>query len=225
MTQKHVFIATPTHDGNLCAEYVGSLLGSVAALVQNNIAFTHSLCTGNALIHDARNRMVSWFLDQKDATDLVFIDADIGWEPQDLVRLVKSPHDVIGGAYPQKREDIERYNVAGLKPTGTGLIEVDYLGTGFLKISRRAIVKLYEVHADKKYGSPEGVECRGLFEAPIEDGKITGEDAMFCRRWRNTGGKVFMFPDMTLRHVGRKVWAGNFAEMVARETANRGEAA
>lgn len=212
---RHAFIATPTHDGKLCAEYVKSLVDTLPTLMQNGIAYTQAFCIGNALIHDARNRMVSWFIAREDATDLLFIDADIAWDAQDALRLVMSPHDVIGGTYRQKRDDEEMYNVAGLNPGPTQLIEVDYLGTGFLKISRRAIEKLMRAHPEKKYLNPDGSDCYGLFEAPIENGKLTGEDAMFCRRWRAAGGKVFLDPDMTLHHVGTKLYTGNFAKLIA----------
>ena len=223
MTQRHIFIATPTHDGKLCAEYVKSLVDTLPMLMTNGIAYTQSFCIGNALVHDARNRMVSWFM-ASPATDLLFIDADIAWEAQDALRLAVSPHDVIGGAYRQKRDDAEVYNAAGLKPGVTRLLEVDYIGTGFLKISRKAIEKLMRVHADKKYAGPDGNDCYGLFEAPIENGKLTGEDAMFCRRWRAAGGKAFLDPDMTLHHVGTKCYSGNFAELMARADAGMKEA-
>lgn len=210
---RHVFIATPTHDGKPCAEYTASLLPTATALLQNGMAYTHSFVIGNALVHDARNRLVAQFM-ASPATDLLFIDADIAWNAEDAVKLVMSPHDVIGGAYRRKSEDII-FNQAGAKPTGTSLIEVDYIGTGFLKISRKAIEKLQTVHADKKYMGPAGEECYGLFEAPIEDGRITGEDALFCRRWRAAGGKVFCDPNMTLHHIGSKAYSGNFGQMIA----------
>lgn len=216
MSGRHIFIATPTHDGKPCAEYVKSLIDTLPRLNMNGIAYTHSFCIGNALVHDARNRLVSWFMQQEDATDLLFIDADIAWNAEDALRLAMSPHDVIGGAYRQKRDDEETYNVAGLMPGATDLIPVDYLGTGFLKISRKAIEKLIRLHPDKTYGGPDGKECYGIFEAPIEGGKLTGEDAWFCRRWRDAGGKVFLDPNMTLHHVGAKVYTGNFASLIAR---------
>jgi len=215
---KHVYIASPVHSGQVCVEYVNSLMNTLPHLAQNGVAYTHAFIIGNALVHDARNRLVAWFL-ETECTEMLFIDADIGWQPEDALRLIRSPHDVIGGAYPQKRDDRELYNVAGLKPGPTRLLECDYLGTGFLKISRRAIEKLIEVHADKRYGDPHGKRCYGLFETPIEGGKLTGEDAEFCRRWRATGGKVFIDPDMTLHHVGQKPYRGNFGEMISKAEA------
>lgn len=216
MSGRHCFIATPTHDGKPCAEYTQSLIETTAKLLTNGIAYTHSFCIGSALIHEARNRMVAWFMAQEDATDLLFIDADIAWNAEDAMRLIMSPHDVIGGTYRQKRDDQILYNVAGMQPTGTGLMKVDYLGTGFLKISRKAVQKMIEAHPEKNYGGPDGLKCNGLFESPIENGKLTGEDAYFCRRWRAIGGKVFLDPNMTLHHVGAKVYSGNFAALIAR---------
>lgn len=221
---RHAFIATPVHSGQVCCEYIKSLIDTLPLLAQNGVAYTHSFCIGNALIHDARNRMVGWFM-ASPATDLLFIDADISWEAEDALRLINSPHDVVGGAYRQKRDDQELYNTANLKPGATRLIECDYLGTGFLKISRKAIEKLALVHADTRYMDPDGHECFGLFDTRIGDGKIIGEDALFCRRWREAGGKVFLDPDMTLWHVGNKAYRGNFAELIARAEAGKEEAA
>lgn len=217
MTPRHVFIATPTHDGKPCAEHVVSLVKTIPVLLKDGLTYTHSFCIGNALVHDARNRMVAWFMDST-ATDLLFIDSDIAWEPEDALRLARSPHDVIGGAYRQKRDDQELYNAAGLKTAVTNLVEVDYIGAGFLKISRRAIDKLCKAHPGKKYAGPDGLDCFGLFEAPIENGKLTGEDALFCRRWRAAGGKVFLDPDMTLHHVGTRCYTGNFRDLMNRAT-------
>lgn len=212
---RHTYIATPVHSGQVTCEYARSLINTLPVLLANGVAYTHAFIIGNALVHDARNRLVAWFM-ASPATDLMMIDADIGWEPQDALRLILSPHDVIGGAYPQKREDAEVYNVAGLKHTGTELVECDYIATGFLKIRRRAIEKLIGLHRDTRYMDPHGYECHGLFQAPIEGGKLTGEDAFFCRQWRAAGGKVFLDPHMTLHHIGTKAYRGNFAELAER---------
>ncbi len=213
---RHLFIATPSHSGQVCCEYTKSLIETLPLLARGGIASTHSFIMHNAIIQDARNRLVSWFM-ESEATDLLFIDADISWEPVAALRFALSPHDVIGGAYRQKREDAEMYNVAGMKPGGTSeLIACDYLGTGFLKISRRAIEKLIAAHRDTKYQDDEGRDCYGLFDVQIKDGRIIGEDALFCQRWRKAGGKVFLDPDMTLYHIGAKSYRGNFAELILR---------
>jgi hypothetical protein len=224
--QRHVFIATPCHSGEVRCEFVRSLVSTLPLLFQNGIAFTQSFCIGNALVHVARNSMVAWFMAQKDATDLLFIDADMAWEPECALRLALSPHDVIGGAYLQKREGQEIYNVAPYRGTATTLIECDYLATGFLKISRRAVERLIKAHPETKYLDSHGYECHGLFDTSLGEGKVIGEDALFCRRWRALGGKILCDPDMTITHIGTKPYTGNFADLILREGSKpEGEAA
>lgn len=215
---RHVYIATPVHDGKPFAEHVDSLIRTIPVLLQSGIAYTHDFLIGNALVHDARNKLVARFV-ASPATDLFFIDADICWLPDDFVKLLMSPHDVIGGAYRQKRTDVELYNAAGLKEGTTELMEVDYLGTGFLKIRRRAIERLQRKHDDLRYLGLEGEKCWGLFDTRIGDGKIVGEDVVFCRRWRAAGGKVFLMPNLALGHLGTHNHAGNFAALIARQQA------
>lgn len=215
---RHAFIATPVHNGMLHVAYVQSFMQTAGLLSQNGVAFTHSFLIGNSLVHDARNRLITDFINREDATDLLFIDADIGWAPEDALRLIQSPHDVIGGAYPQKREDVVRFNV-GLKRDAvqtTSLLEVDFLGTGFLKISKRAAKKLVKGHPEWVYGDGNGGKVYALFDTCMSAGKIEGEDVVFCRRWQEAGGRVFLDPNMTLVHVGEKAYRGNFSELIAR---------
>lgn len=215
--QRHIYLATPVH-GDVCAEYLVSLINTLPLLVMNGLQYTHAFVIGNSLVHDARNRLAAQCL-ASEATDLLFIDSDIGWDPHDMLRLAISPHDVIGGAYRQKRDDVERYNVGAPRRTATDLYECDYLGTGMLKISRRALEKLVGLHPEWRYTGDDGLPMYGLFQSPIEGGRITGEDAFFQRHWRATGGKVFVDPDMTLLHVGRKPFEGNFRLLIERERA------
>ena len=46
--------------------------------------------------------MVAKFLSKPESTHLMFIDADIGWEPWHLLLLLHHDKDVIGGMYPLK---------------------------------------------------------------------------------------------------------------------------
>jgi hypothetical protein len=60
---------------------------------------------GDALITRARANLVTLFLDdpETEATHLLFVDADIGFEPEQVVRLISCGADVVAGIYPIKR--------------------------------------------------------------------------------------------------------------------------
>ena len=216
---RHLFIATPSHAGKVRCEYVESLMMTLGLLAQNGIQVSHFFIMGNAIIQDVRNQLVAQFM-VSDATDLLFIDDDISWEPAAALRLAMSPHDVIGGACRKKLPE-EIYNVGAAQLLGTGgLVECDYIGTGFLKIKRKAILKMTADRPGPDYLDEDGNECYMLFDVQLVDGRLVGEDILFCQRWRAMGGKVFIDPDMNLCHHGSQPYPGNYLAMaVSKELA------
>lgn len=219
--KKHAFIATPAYGGSVCVIYVQALIDLAVILLKNKIPCTRGYICNSALVHDARNRLVRDFL-ASPATDMLFIDADIGFDPYAGYRLLMSKEDVIGGAYPQKRDNL-LFNV-GLKPdavTKGRLMEVDYLGTGFLKISRRAIETMIQKWPQRQYGDHQigkGM-VPAVFDTSMDNGKLQGEDVLFCRRWQECGGTVWLDPDMAFGHVGTKDYIGNFADLLRKANA------
>jgi len=74
--------------------------------------------------------------------DLIFMDSDQEWDPAWIFQLLNHPVDVVGGVVP-KKSDIALFNVKKLpgemKVEENGLMEVEAVGTGFLRISQRAL--------------------------------------------------------------------------------------
>ena len=58
---------------------------------------------GDALITRARANLMTLFLDDPTATHFLFVDADIGFTPEQVFRLIESGADVVAGVYPIKR--------------------------------------------------------------------------------------------------------------------------
>lgn len=194
-------VGIPAYDGKVGVETVRALLNERGAAFLLNIDMRVSLLPGCSLITMARNQMAAEFL-ASDADRLVFVDADVSWEPGDLIKLAMHPVDVVGGAYRFKKA-AEDYPVRWLDAPERrdGLLEVETLPGGFLAISRRAIERLREAHPERAY-EHEGQRFHGFFHAPIEAGRIWGEDTAFCNDWRQIGGQVWLDPDLTLTHTG-----------------------
>ena len=66
---------------------------------------TLSMLGYDALISRARSTLVAAFLDNLEATHLLFVDADISFEPQRVERLLKFNRDFTGALYPIKAID------------------------------------------------------------------------------------------------------------------------
>lgn len=179
--------------------------------------FNITLCTevGNCHVDDARNSLVREFL-KTECTDFVFIDADVGFRPEDLLKLVSVDRDVIAGVYPKKQDDTEFPVFVGsgvaLHADDDGLVEVDAVPTGFLRIKRHVL----ETLAGKAVGfigqGGGDVPYKIIFERLVADGRRWSGDYGFCRKWKAEGGKIYVDPEMVFSHTGQKTWFGTLGD-------------
>jgi hypothetical protein len=86
------------------------------------------------------------------------------------------------------------------------LLEVDGIGTGFMKISRFALEKLWEISAPYK---SEGEEHRMICDIKVENGDLISEDYIICNKWKGLGYKIWMDPTITINHIGIKKYKGD----------------
>lgn len=207
-----VLIGTPCYDGKLHVRFVAGLAQSLKKCQSKGIHIDHLFVPGSALLHNARNIIFKSAYEQG-YDYLVFIDADIGWDWDNLLKLLESGEDMVGGAYPLKTDRVDTYAVKALKkPAVKGtLCECDFIGTGFLAISKKAMKKLYEKSA--KYTDGATKNLRMVFDFTIQNGMLSGEDTVMCRKWRKYGGKVWVQTSIKLDHIGEKVFHGDIMSL------------
>lgn len=212
---RRVFLAVPSY-GGISGITLYSVFRAHAALNEAGWDVDLGILTGDCHVDDARNSLVRDFL-ESGASDLVFIDADVGFQAEDLVRLLSYDRDMVGGAYPKKC-DQEAYPVkiapGPIWADKDGLIEVEGTATGFLRIRRN----VFEVLADStvECRNPDGKPLRLYFERTVFDGNRYSGDIAFCVKWRRTGGKIFVDPGCYLEHRGEKSWAGTYGSHLRR---------
>lgn len=102
LRQKHIFIATPCYGGQIGEPYFRSMMRLAILCNKYDIKYTISTLANESLITRGRNTLVSFFMENKDATHLFFIDADIEFQPEDLLRQVAYDKPIVVGAYPKK---------------------------------------------------------------------------------------------------------------------------
>lgn len=214
---RKVLLATPSY-GAVEPGYAFAIFESAAALAEAGITCEYAILAGNCHVDDSRNSLVKTFLGS-DCTDLVFLDGDLRWEAKDLLALLSFDRDVVASGYPLKDDD-EEFTIEFLPgeiwSDRDGLIEVEAVPTGFLRI-RRHVLELLASKA-QKYVSKEGDDPTPLiFERTMEDGRRWGGDYTFCRKWRAAGGKVYVAPQPCLQHAGTKEWAGSLASYLRRK--------
>ena len=164
-----------------------------------------------------RNLIAARFL-KSECTDLIWIDDDIWWKSEDIMRLIASPHDVVGGMYRRKIHEYSEENPFAW--CGTPLPEgksetdehgaktVEKMGFGFIKTSRECLERLIVEKPDMPhlYDKDMKLDIHRFFHF---DGLGQSEDFAFCKDWRSIGGKVWCDPAIKMAHVGDFAFQGD----------------
>lgn len=199
MKSPHVAVLTPCYGNLVSATYMASVLKLFEACRERRIGFTHHTLA-DSLITRARAEMVATFLSLAKPTHLLFVDADITFEPEQVFRLLDFGADVTAAAYPLKYFDwkkaAQRLGTSGSDPEAAALryvvtfeggapqirgdfIRVRNAGAGFLMVRREALVKLCDAHPELRYTStgsvhesmPAPTSARyALFDPIIDEG-------------------------------------------------------
>jgi len=206
-----VFLATPAYEATKPG-YSYSLALTTAELVRRGINFELGIMEGNCHVDDGRNNLVRQFLNGN-CTDMLFIDSDLRWAADNVLKILAHNEDLICGAYPFKSN-------AGGYPIGRilnarpdGMLEVSYAPTGFMRIRREVFTKLYPSQSRHGTENPTSVYFERRFNGKTRD----GGDVTFCRKWIAAGGKVMVDPRLGFEHIGETRWSGKFIDYLAKE--------
>ena len=98
----HIFIAVPMYGGMCTGFFTQSLIQTVNTLKDNGIEMSVSFLFNESLIQRGRNLLAHQFMQSELATHLMFIDADIKFNPTDIVHMLRADKEIICGIYPKK---------------------------------------------------------------------------------------------------------------------------
>lgn len=103
--QPRVVILTPCYGGLCHTNFVQCLLATIELCETYDIKVSIQFLRSESLIVRGRNSLLAKTMDNPDNTHFMFIDSDISWNPSDILSLIISDKELIGGAYPLKRYD------------------------------------------------------------------------------------------------------------------------
>ena len=219
-----VHICMPCYGGQLTESTFMSFIKWSNTARQLGIDWTMETMTNESLITRARNTLTAKFLTNPDSTHLMFIDADIGWEPWHLLVMLNADKDVIGGLYPMKSLPIKWCvnGFDGAKEDGP-LQEVSKTGTGFLLIKRHVFEKLnkhpHVIPFKNDIGLPQELDAhmKTYFDTGVRENRYYSEDWAFCENWRDLGGEVWVDKRVLLKHSGTYVFSNENQEQAYKD--------
>jgi GT2 family glycosyltransferase len=229
-----VMISTPAYAGQCSMIYAESLYRLGKVLDQNKIDNQVEYICNEAIISKGRNYLAYQFM-MSDCTDLLFIDADMAFNPDDVLKMINAKKDVIAGAGPRKMIEWEKIHKIAkttdhpwpmLRHAACPMIvrpvekhaklvnydepfEVKGMGTGFMLIKRHVFEKVTAPLA--KIPGPymsEEIVVPTWFDFAIRNGQYVSEDYLFCERVREAGMKIYLAPWVQLRHIGTHIFEG-----------------
>tara|TARA_R110002126_G_scaffold268454_2_gene411981 strand:+ start:1276 stop:2022 length:747 start_codon:yes stop_codon:yes gene_type:complete len=231
-----LYIATPIYSEDVKVGYMDSIVQLGTQFKKAGIPVVRQHIMHTSLITKARNECLSMFMNKTDLDYFIFIDSDISFDPQDVMKMMNYDLPFIAGAYPKKHlnwreiqrclmNDVPEDMKELLKKTSEytcyekenasirdGLLEVNRVGTGFMMFKRSLIVKLAKKHPELMY-KENGEKGYGLFECMIKDKEHLSEDYAFCERVKGIGEKVYIDPHLNITHHGGNInFYGNFKD-------------
>lgn len=198
-------------------------------LLEHGYGVSQIKISGDSLPQRMRQRAMSEFL-KSEATHLLFWDADVECLDPTVVRtMLESGHDVVCGAYPFKEmgsgrvvlnlweRDHKRFAEGEPIPTW---LDVQHAGTGFMLVSRKAILRLIEMHPELLHLSQSTDASRfeplwALFDTAVVDMAYLSEDYYFCHLWHEAGGSVVVYTPAKFRHYGVYGYEGGLDQQFA----------
>jgi hypothetical protein len=98
-------ILTPCYGGQCFVNYVTCLMNTFNLFNRLNIPIHVEFCKNDSLVSRARNNLIAKAMAHENATHFLFIDSDITWNPYDVLKLLISNKELVGGVYPIKSYD------------------------------------------------------------------------------------------------------------------------
>jgi len=209
-----VLIAAPSYDGKVNVWHATALAETAKIGLTKDINVVSVYMSYDALVQRARNDIFKLAYDSK-VDDLVFIDCDVDWNPEDFFKLLDHDVAVVAAPIIKKSDQVLTYSVkvTNYAPDETDLVPVLGCATGFMRIRRDAIEKLWDAAPEYKEQHKDQ-PSRMIFDVRVIDGELWSEDIVFCERWREHGEQVYIDPTINCGHSGEKRWVGNFSAFV-----------
>ena len=216
-----IFIATPCYGGMVTEEFHRSIINLTNIMIYNKIDYLTMTLANDSLVTRARNTLASVFLAYKDCTHLMFIDADIGFHWESVLRLIEHDKDVVVGTYPKKgiqwdtvydavkNENITAENLAeystnyalnftvnddGTLVTENNLVKLKDAGTGFMLIKRSVFEQFINNYPEIDY----------INDINIDD-KLSNKFYAFFDTSINEVSKRYLSEDYTFCRMWQKI--------------------
>jgi hypothetical protein len=213
-----VYISIPAYDGKMALETGMSLLNNIRVLEKAGYECFIDSVLGDCYIENARNKLCKSFL-MSNCENMVFVDNDLSFDNNAILKLLSRPVDIIGGAYPYRDPKKSTFPVSIMLdenaiPVGDpahGIIKAHFVPTGLMRITRAALEAMKDENWLEQPSNKEETPTYRFFRQGLgfaigldkEDKRWIGEDVFFCSDANRKGIQVWCDPRIAFEHFGK----------------------
>ena len=213
-----ILIGLPCYGGVVSDKTTNALFKLGKQFVRNNIDHGILTLANESLISRGRSRIANFFINNTDFEYLFFLDSDVGFEADDVLKLLSYNKEMVCGAYPMKTVPLKwNFTITEPKQREGDLVAIDKIGIGFSLIHRDVFIRIAKQYPDLKYiptnesttHNPTEQEYDNSYHYfhEMRQGDIyLPEDLSFFTRARNVGMQAWMDTSINLCHVGSHVF-------------------
>jgi hypothetical protein len=213
-----ILIGLPCYGGVVSDKTTNALFKLGKQFVRNNIDHGILTLANESLISRGRSRIANFFINNTEFEYLFFLDSDVGFEADDVLKLLNYNKEMVCGAYPMKTIPL-KWNFTLTQPQQRegDLVAIDKIGIGFSLIHRNVFIRIAKQYPELKYiptnesttHNPTEQEFNNSYHYfhEMRQGDIyLPEDLSFFTRARTVGMQAWMDTSINLCHVGSHVF-------------------
>ena len=156
---------------------------------------------------------------------MLFVDSDISFQPEAVIRLLKFDSEIVLTPYPIKgylnnsnglNFTLNFPDDKNIKVDKEGFCEISSGPTGFMMIDKSVFLKMQRSFPEKKFvlkhlreNKEEILNNFNYFDTNTSEEGFVGEDINFCNEWKKIGGKIYADTKTKLAHHGGNAYIGN----------------
>lgn len=197
-----------------------SIVETCLALRDKGIPFELKMVAGCSIVEQARSKVTHEFLSGS-MNRLFMIDSDMQWKSSDFIRMLalSTKMDVVCAAYPAKRDACTfmlKWDEDALVANEYGCLPIGGVGLGFTVVHRRVIE---DIASNSPHLMFPGMDTPipHIFRCDIENGAFRGEDMAFFADVKALGYEINLDPNVTLGHVGTKMYTGSILDAMKQQ--------
>ena len=212
-----IMIGMPSYDGKMEWQTVSSIIGLGHLCAKANIGYAVDVIPGDAFVGHARNILAHRFL-KGGFRDLLFVDADIAFDPMDAAKLCKAEPEIVCGLYRIKKDRLvypaRYFDPVQTHPSDSNLIRMMWGPAGFMRIRASVFEKMQAAWPDEYYIDATSEEkIYDYFPAGRHGNNFSSEDVAFCDKARTLGIDIWAMQGIELKHTGAKTFESKW-EMI-----------